>query len=90
MPRICFSSPEADYWNEVTGEGTSTFDVCVHCLKDGDTADTLGLTDKGYNGDPIPSYAEAELTGSEPCDIDELEYDCEVCGCRLTSENYYE
>lgn len=89
MPRISFDHPIIDDWFEREEQGTSTFDVCNDCVNDGDTAETLGFTDEGYNGDPIPADAGVEFTESEPPDINELNYRCGICGCELTEENYY-
>jgi len=92
MSRISFTHPLIDEWYEKEDEGTSTFDVCTDCFVEdsGETAETLGLTDQGYNGDPIPSDAVAEGTGSEVPDINDCGYKCEICDRPLTEENYYD
>lgn len=89
MPRISFNHADIDAWYEKEDEGTSTFDVCTDCFTDGDTAETLGLTDKGYNGDPIPADADAEETGEDHPEIEETDYTCDCCGRRLTDPIYY-
>lgn len=90
--RIAFIHPLIDEWYEKENEGTSTFDVCTDCFieNSGHTAETLGLTDEGYNGDPIPPDADAVATGSEPDAFFDMgvEYTCDCCGAVLTEENY--
>lgn len=88
MPRIAFEHKLIDEWYNKTGEGTSTFDVCVFCFCERTTAKEMGLVNKGYNGDPIPVDAVAEETGSDVPDIDDCDYDCDICGVKLTTENY--
>ena len=91
MPRIAFEHPLIDEWYDKEDSGTSTFDVCKSCFSEnsGHTADTLGLTDEGYNGDPIPPDAIPHDTGSEPWDIEDCGYTCDICDCELNDKNYY-
>jgi hypothetical protein len=90
MPRIAFEYESLDQWYERTGEGSSSFDVCQSCLDNADDSRQL-LKDVGgtYNGDPNPSEQE-EVSHHDwiDVDIDEHDYECEVCKVKLNSNNY--
>jgi len=80
--KISFTHPQIDAWYNETGEATSTFDVCEECFNSYETAGDFGLTNSGYNGDPIPADATAEDTGYDP-DYAMVDYTCECCGKKL-------
>jgi hypothetical protein len=90
MPRIDFEHPEITEWyNKANGEGSSTFDLCNECFDTLETAEDFDEKPEGYNGDPIPPDAKVEDILTPHPDIDEAEYKCENCKCKLTSDNYY-
>ena len=97
MPRICFEHPEIDKWYEKEQEGTSTFDVCNHCISmEGELAEDIGLENHGYNGDPIPADAvSVVIEGLEDERLEELDHHglpmsmCASCDEYLTVDNYY-
>ena len=80
MPRVANGGKAVDNWhaNESDGSGSSTFDLCLACAEDVETA--LQVFEP-YNGDPKgdeldegcphPCYEEAHQAGDD--------YRCEVC-----------
>lgn len=88
MPRIQFNHPEIDEWCK-QHDGTSTFDICNDCLDTLETASDFDTMPDGYNGDPIPADATIEDIKTPNPEIDEENYRCENCNCKLTSKNYY-
>lgn len=91
MPRIEFEHPAITKWyeTEANGNGTSTFDLCTKCFEEDMTAKELNLTDKGYNGDPIPADAIAIDNESAPYIEEQDDYQCTCCGRKLKDNNYY-
>lgn len=75
---------------ERTGNGSSNFDLCCSCAKDWDGIGELPSECGPYNGEPEGEGIQYQLVGDDgaahPCYEDE-EYDCEVCGKRLTKED---
>jgi hypothetical protein len=86
MPRVENLGKNVDEWYEEYEEGTSTHDVCNDCheeLEQDPSCFNNKLTP--YNGDPQGD----EGWGGDCArpDYDDEEYDCEVCGKRLTERN---
>ncbi len=86
MPRVENVGPEVDAYCEETYEGSSVYDVCNDCASELESDPNMH-NDKlqSYNGDPQGS--EGWQGDCEHPEYSEEEYDCDVCGERLTNRN---
>lgn len=85
MPRVFNSGANVDEWCRVTGEGSSTFDICRVC------AQRLQINPHHFDNVLTP-YGQDEPEGDagregetdHPC-YSEENYSCETCGRELSS-----
>jgi hypothetical protein len=92
MPRIENTGDNVDEFCQRTGNGSSTWDVCIECYEDYDLEDGSNLDEVNdklvpYNGDPDgvmrggsvehPDYSDGFCDG----------YRCEICKAPLTEKD---
>lgn len=90
MPRVENMGEAVDEWCNRTGNGSSTWDVCITCYEELDLENGTDLVNdklEPYNGDP-----DGEMRGGNvehPDFGDDLcsDYRCMVCGKPLTEED---
>jgi|10_taG_2_1085330.scaffolds.fasta_scaffold72365_3 hypothetical protein len=81
--------PKADKWYEINQEGTASWDLCTECSScvAGNPATDFGLPE-GPNGDPLDTVSDGEsVIDYGESAADGHEYECDICGCTLTSED---
>lgn len=87
MPRVENMGENVTEWCEKTGDGSSTFNLCTDChdvLEDDPHAFDKKL--KPY-GDGEPEGDEGRGGDASHPSYDEDDYTCDVCGCKLTSDD---
>ena len=81
MPRVANESPAVTQWSQETGDGGSSWDLCLGCYWDmvGRPIQETGLLT--YRGGEPQGTIEG---GADHPPYEDEDYDCDVCGRRLT------
>ena len=86
MPRIANEGTKVDAWAVKTGEGSSTFDLCIRCFRVHDDKPLPRKCEPYHTGEPRGIVMQIDGIDAEEAELNG--YRCEVCNTKLTPRNY--